>query len=514
VTLPTSCLKPLLADNKTSGDVAFNCAKRRQWGLSASNHCPSGLSRFLVSPPADYFGQLSVVEEIGPDLLRIAITLDSPIGSILHVLMSELSDWPAREYYLSGPPGLVSATRGPPGLVCATQRLLTAREVPITQIRTDPFGRDPRTLPLPEGASSKEEEQVMKAGVYYGPRDIRVAEVDPPVLTRPHEMLVRVRATSICGSDLHIWRGALDAIMERGKSRIGHELSGEVVEVGSQVGNFRPGDRVTMAYSVSCGECYQCRLGNTAHCETSRAAVYGFGKLFGDLNGTQAEYLIIPHADAHALRVDPALSDAQVLTLSCNLPTALLANRLLDLQPGDSLAVVGLGPTGLMSLQLALRRGPSRVFGFDPVDHRRGYAAQQLGVETFPPTEEAVEAVKAATGGRGVDRVIEMVGTPESLDLALRLVRAGGTIAALGVFTDNTFNLNLADVFFRDITLHMHGFASVYPLMWEAQRLILGGVIDPEPLFTHRFSLKELDKAYRTFGERSDGVLKVLITPD
>ena len=353
----------------------------------------------------------------------------------------------------------------------------------------------------------------MKAAVYFGPRDIRVADVDQPTLTQPHEMLVRVRATSICGSDLHIWRGALDAIMERGKSRLGHELSGEVVAVGAEVGKFRPGDRVTMAYSVSCGACYQCRLGNTAHCETTRAAVYGFGKLFGDLNGTQAEYLVIPHADAHALRVDPDLTDAQALTLSCNLPTALLANRLLDLQVGDTLAVVGLGPTGLMSLELALRRGPGRVFGFDPVEHRRRYAAERFGIEVYPPGEEGIDAVRAATGGRGADRVIEMVGTAESLELALRLVRAGGTIAALGVFTDTTFNLNLADVFFRDITLHMHGFASVYPYMWEAQRAILTGIIDPEPLFTHRFSLTEVDKAYRTFGERTDGVLKVLITP-
>lgn len=354
----------------------------------------------------------------------------------------------------------------------------------------------------------------VKAAVYFGPRDIRAIDVEEPQLTDPHSMLVRVRATSICGSDLHIWRGALDAIMERGKSRLGHELSGEVIEVGSRVGNFRPGDRVTVAYSVSCGDCYQCRLGNTAHCETTRAAVYGFGKAFGDLNGTQAEYLVVPFADAHALRVDPGLTDAQALTLSCNLPTAVLANRLLDLQPGDTLAVVGLGPTGLLSLQLALHRGPGRVFGFDPIDHRRAFAAQTFGIEVLAPDETGIEAVKQATNGRGVDRVIEMVGTPESLDLALRVVRAGGTIAALGVFTDNTFNLNLADVFFRDITLHMHGFASVYPYMWVAQRAILNGVVDPEPLFTHRFSLSEIHRAYNIFGERQDSVLKVLVTPD
>ncbi|MER3439202.1 MAG: alcohol dehydrogenase [Chloroflexota bacterium] len=354
----------------------------------------------------------------------------------------------------------------------------------------------------------------MKAAVYYGPRDIRADTVPDPRITEPHEILVKVRATSICGSDLHIWRGALDPLMERGKSRLGHELSGEVVEVGSAVGNLRPGDRVTMAYSVSCGECYQCRTGNTAHCETSKAAVYGFGKAFGDLNGTQAEYLVIPFADAHTLKVESGLSDAQALTLSCNLPTAVLANRLANIQPGDTVAVIGLGPTGLMSLELASHRGPGRIFGFDPVDHRRAFAAERFGAETLTPDEGGIQRIKSATQSRGVDRVIEMVGTPESLALALQIVRAGGTIAALGVFTATEFNLNLADVFFRDITLHMHGFASVYPLMWEAQRLILEGVVNPEPLFTHRFTLDQVGEAYTVFGDKLDGVLKVLIQPE
>ena len=139
----------------------------------------------------------------------------------------------------------------------------------------------------------------MKAAVYYGPRDVRIADVESPRIQAEHEMLVKVRATSICGSDLHIYRGTLDGIMEKGKSGLGHELSGEVVEVGKAVGNFKPGDRVTMAYSASCGECHMCRIGQTAHCTTTEKAVYGFGTAFGNLNGTQAEYLVIQIGRAH-----------------------------------------------------------------------------------------------------------------------------------------------------------------------------------------------------------------------
>jgi alcohol dehydrogenase len=353
----------------------------------------------------------------------------------------------------------------------------------------------------------------MKAAVYYGPQDVRVDEVPEPVLRASHEMLVKVRATSICGSDLHIWRGTLDGIMERGRSRLGHELVGDVVEVGSSVGNFQPGDRVTMAYSASCGECYLCRVGQTAHCETTRKAVYGFGTAFGDLNGTQAEYLVIPYADAHALKVAPALSDEQALTLSCNLPSAVIANRLADLQAGESLAVIGLGPTGLMCLELALKRGPGLVVAFEPVAARRAYAERTFGISVLVPDSEGRERVKQLTGQRGVDKVIEVVGTPASLQLALDVVRPGGTVAAIGVFPDNQFNLNLADVFLRDLTVHMNGFANVQPFMWEAQRIMLEKLVDPAKFFTHHFSLSETRKAYQLFGEKEDGVLKVVIRP-
>lgn len=353
----------------------------------------------------------------------------------------------------------------------------------------------------------------MKAAVYYGPKDIRCTQIPDPAIKADHEMLVQVSATSICGSDLHLYRGALDAIMEKGRSQTGHELVGEVVAVGKAVGSFKPGDRVSMAYSASCGECYMCRVGQTAHCETTKKAVYGFGIPFGNLNGTHAEALILPYADAHAIKVPKEIPDEAALTLSCNLPSAVIANRLADIQLGESVALVGCGPTGLMTLDISLQRGPGRVVVFDKVPHRLE-AARKKGVVAVDAGQEGwKEKALAETGGRGFDKVIEVVGYPETLQMCLDIVRPGGTIAAIGVFCDSSFNLNLADVFLRDITLHMNGFANVQPYMWEALRMMERGVVNPKQYFSHAFSLGNIDKAFATFYQKADGALKMLIKP-
>ncbi|WP_428542740.1 alcohol dehydrogenase catalytic domain-containing protein [Profundibacter sp.] len=353
----------------------------------------------------------------------------------------------------------------------------------------------------------------MKASVYFGPKDIRAIDVPDAKIKNDHEMLVEVSATSICGSDLHLYRGALDGIMEKGRSQTGHELIGIVRETGKGVGNFRPGDRVTMAYSCSCGECYTCQVGQTAHCETTGKAVYGFGVAFGDLNGTHAEALVLPHADAHALKVPDTIADNAALTLSCNLPSAVIANRLAAIEPGENVALIGLGPTGLMSLDIALQRAPGKVLALDPVVHRRKAAAEK-GVTVLDPGSEGwKETALEMVEGRGFDKVIEVVGTPESLQMSLDLIRPGGTIAAIGVFTDTEFNLVPMDVFLRDITLHMNGFANVQPFMWDALRLMERGVIDPSQYFTHEFSLADIDKSYAAFFGKEDGINKVLIRP-
>lgn len=353
----------------------------------------------------------------------------------------------------------------------------------------------------------------MKAAVYFGPQQIRATDVPDAAIHADHEMLVKVTATSICGSDLHLFRGALDPIMDRGTSRTGHELIGEVLAVGMSVGRFRPGDRVSMAYSCSCGHCYMCEVGQTAHCETTRKAVYGFGVPFGNLNGTHAEAMVIPYADGHAIQVPRQIPDEAALTLSCNLPSAIIANRLADIRLGETVALLGCGPTGLMTLDIALLRGPGRMVALDTVTHRLDVARAKGVTAIDAGLSDARETALAETGGRGFDKVIEVVGAPETLQMALDLVRPGGTVTAIGVFTDTTFNLNLADVFLRDITLHMNGFGNVQPYMWEGIRMMERGVVQPQRYFSHTFALTDIDRAYQTFDRKSDGAMKMLIRP-
>lgn len=353
----------------------------------------------------------------------------------------------------------------------------------------------------------------MKAAVYYGPEQIRVTDIPDATIQQDHELLVKVTATSICGSDLHLYRGALDPIMDKGKSQTGHELIGEVLAAGKSVGRFRKGDRVSMAYSCSCGHCYMCEVGQTAHCETTQKAVYGFGVPFGNMNGTHAEAMVIPHADAHTILVPGEIPDDAALTLSCNLPSAIVANKLADIQPGESVALVGCGPTGMMALDIALQRGPGRMVVIDRVPHRLALARTKGATAIDASHTDWKEQALAQCGGRGFDKVIEVVGYPEALQMCLDIVRPGGTVAAIGVFTDGIFNLNLADVFLRDITLHMNGFANVQPFMWEGLRMLELGVIKPQAYFSHTFALTDVDKAYATFHRKSDGAMKMLIRP-
>jgi alcohol dehydrogenase len=356
-------------------------------------------------------------------------------------------------------------------------------------------------------------EETMKAAIYYGPQEIRCAEIPDPAISSGHEMIVKISATSICGSDLHLYRGALDPIMAKGKSQTGHEMIGEVVDVGKQVARFKRGDRVSMAYSCSCGDCHMCHVGQTAHCETTHKAVYGFGLPFGNLNGTHAEAMVIPYADGHAIKVPKEVPDQAALTLSCNLPTALIANRLADIQPGDRVALVGCGPTGLMCLDIALLRGAQRVVALDKLPHRLDAARKDRVVTIDVSQPDWKELAMAETGGRGFDKVIEVVGDPETLQMSLDIVRPGGTIAAMGVFCDNSFNLNLAEVFLRDITLHMNGFANVQPFMLEALRMMESGVLRPQQYFSHTFALNDIDRAFSTFHHKTDGAMKMLIRP-
>lgn len=223
--------------------------------------------------------------------------------------------------------------------------------------------------------------------------------------------------------------------------------------------------------------------------------------------------MVIPHADAHTIHVPKQISDGAALTLSCNLPSAIIANKLADIQLGESVALIGCGPTGLMTLDLTLQRGPGRVVVLDKVPHRLQVARDKGVVAIDTSNAGWKDKALAECGGRGFDKVIEVVGYPETLQMSMDLVRPGGTVAAIGVFADSSFNLNLADVFLRDITLHMNGFANVQPYMWEGLRLLERGVIKPEQYFSHTYALADIGNAYDTFHQKRDNAIKMLIRP-
>jgi alcohol dehydrogenase len=213
------------------------------------------------------------------------------------------------------------------------------------------------------------------------------------------------------------------------------------------------------------------------------------------------------------MRVPAGISDQAAVSLSCNLPTALIANKLAAVMPGESVALIGCGPTGLMALDIVFGAAPGLVVALDPIAHRRDLAASKGAIAIDSGAAGWTSVALDHTDGRGFDKVIEMVGYTESLQMALDLIRPGGTIAALGVFTDVEFTLNPLDVFLRDITLHMNGFANVQPFMWDALRLIERGVVNPGEYVNQTFSLENIDQAFVAFDNKSDGINKVLITP-
>jgi alcohol dehydrogenase len=358
------------------------------------------------------------------------------------------------------------------------------------------------------------EEVAMKAAIYYGAGDVRCGEVPDPKIQEPTDVILRTRTTSICGSDLYIYNGQMDTIVKKGHTTLGHEIVGVVEEVGKEVTRFKKGDRVTFPYSVSCGYCYFCRLGQTAHCSTSQKAIYGYGVAFGDLGGSQAQYVRVPMADAHLEHVPESISDEQGLFLSCNLPAALFAIESGQIQPGDQVVVLGCGPTGLLVLQLAAQLSPAKLIAIDAIPHRLE-RARELGathVLNFEK-ENVVERVMELTEGRGADVVLEVAGQGPAFKTALSLARPGGTISGIGVYVEQDFGISLFDMYFKNLTIRLNGFANAKMRMWRAAQLIERGKIDPSRLLSHTFSLEEVDKAYKTFATRSDGALKMLIRP-
>ena len=346
----------------------------------------------------------------------------------------------------------------------------------------------------------------MKALVYHGPGKRAWEEKPKPIITDPADAIVRITTTTICGTDLHILKGDLPAVTD---GRIlGHEGIGIVDEVGPGVSNFHKGDRVLISCVTACAKCGFCRKGMPSHCRKG-------GWILGyTIDGTQAEYVRIPHADTSLYAV-PADGDEEALVmLSDILPTGFECGVLNgQVKPGDTIAIVGAGPVGLAVLLTAQFYSPAAIIMID-LDDKRLAAAKLFGATTVVNSSDgkAEERVMALTGGEGVDVAIEAVGVPATFAICQAIVGAGGHIANVGVH-GKPVEFHLEKLWDRNITLTTRLVDTVTTPM--LLKVVQSGKLQPKKLVTHRFALDDVMKAYDTFGNAAaESALKVILTSD
>src|SRR5690348_17157173 len=345
----------------------------------------------------------------------------------------------------------------------------------------------------------------MRALVYHGPGRKAWEEVPNPEITDDGDVIVRVDATTICGTDLHILRGDLPAV-QPGRI-LGHEAVGTVWEAGDGVRRLSPGDRVLVSCTSGCGSCRFCREGRYGQC------LEGGGWVLGHkADGTQAEYVRVLYADHSTFRIPDGVSDEQALMLADILPTGYEVGVLAGgVRPGDVVAVVGAGPVGLSAITGARLYSPSHIVAIDLSDARLD-AAKQFGADITVNNsrEDPLSIIKDLTGRLGADVSIEAVGVPASFELAVKLARPGGRIANIGVHGEAA-TLQLEEQWMRDITITRGlGETSSTPTLL---RLITTGQLDVKPFITHHFALDEFEEAYDVFARPEDtGALKVVLT--
>ncbi len=393
----------------------------------------------------------------------------------------------------------------------------------------------------------------MKAVAWHGKRDVRVDEVPDPVIQQPTDAIVRITTTAICGSDLHLYE-LMGPFLDEGDI-LGHEPMGIVEEVGTEVTNIAPGERVVIPFNISCGDCFMCAQGLQSQCETTQnheydrgASLLGYTKMYGQVPGGQAEFLRVPQAQYGPIKVPHGPPDQRFVYLSDVLPTAWQGVAYADIPDGGSVTVLGLGPIGDMCCRVAMHQGAGRVIGVDLVPERLERArARGVEVLDFEEHDNLGDAVRNLTGGRGTDSVIDAVGLeahgapgakaahqmvsllPDfigrrmmekagvdrltALYAAINIVRRGGTISLSGVYGGEADPIPLFTMFDKQVQLRM-GQANVRH--WTDEILPL--LTDDDPLgvdsfHTHQVPLSEAPEAYEKFQKKEDGAVKVLLKP-
>jgi threonine dehydrogenase-like Zn-dependent dehydrogenase len=387
----------------------------------------------------------------------------------------------------------------------------------------------------------------MKAIVWNGKRDVRVENVSDPTIIHPHDAVVRVTTTAICGSDLHLYHGFIPGM--RAGDILGHEFMGEIVAAGSACERVKVGDRVLVMCGISCGRCWFCKHEQYSACDNSNpagsqalleqayghagGAVFGYSHLYGGYSGGQAEYVRVPFADVGCVHVPPELDDEQVILLTDVFPTGYMAAENCKIQPGDAVAVFGVGPVGQLAIMSAQLLGAERVIAIDAVPERLAMAAQQGAIIIDENHGDVLARLADLTGGRGPDAVIDAVGLeahgsgvmagydrakhavrlasdrPTALRMAILACRKGGIVSVPGVYGGLVDKFPIGAAFGKGLHLemgqtHFHRYGK--PLLDRVR----AREVDPSFIITHRVKLDDIPAAYQMFSDKRDGCVKVI----
>jgi len=389
----------------------------------------------------------------------------------------------------------------------------------------------------------------MKANVWMGKQKVRVEQVPDPKILNARDAIVRVTATTICGSDLHLYNGFMPA-MQKGDI-LGHEFMGEVVELGSAVKNLKVGDRVVVPFAIACGNCEQCQLGKFSVCENANpngwiaeklmghatCGAFGYSHLTGGFAGGQAEYVRVPYADFGPLKVPSTLGDEQVLFLSDIFPTGFMGAELCEINPRKVIAVWGAGPVGQLAIASARMLGAEKVIAIDRFAYRLELALRKAGatdIINYEVVPSVHEALMDLTGGRGPDACIDCVGLeahgtgveyvydrvkqtfkvqldrPIAVRDAILACRNGGIVSIMGVYAGLVDKFPLGALMNRGLTIktgqcHVHRYMK--PLLDRIQR----GEIDPSFVVSHHMRLEDTPRGYDMFMHKQDDVMKIIL---